>query len=157
MSHSRQDHISCSIKNVTATASDLGHKPFPIQDTMTSLGVTVVIAIMEPATESQSSRAYQQPVRSRPSNKITVLLDSGSDGDLYFLQKGKDKPFPHLTRQAPKSWRTSNGSFQTNGRGKLRLEFFEYSASRECTIQPDIVEYDLHHIPQCQVESCTPC
>jgi hypothetical protein len=101
---------------------------------------------MEPATESQSSRAYKQPLRSHPSNKINVLLDSGSDGNLYFLQKGKDKPFPCLTRQAPKSWRTSNGSFQTNGRGKLRLRFFEYSAIEEYTIQPDIVEYDTNHI-----------
>jgi hypothetical protein len=99
---------------------------------------------MEPATESQSSRAYKQPLRSRPSNKIRVLLDSGSDGDLYFLPKGKDKPFPYLTRQVPKSW-NSNGSFQTNGRGKIRLKFFEYSASREYTIQPDIVEYDENH------------
>ena len=115
-------------------------------NTKNKLGVTALIAIMEPATESQSSRAHKQPLRSRPSNKIKVLLDSGSDGDLYFLQKGKDKPFPYLTRQAPKSWRMSNGSFQTNGRGKLRLKFFEYSASREYTIQPDIVEYDINHM-----------
>ncbi len=40
----------------------------------------------------------------------------------------------------------SNGSFQTNGRGKLRLKFFEYSANREYTIKPDIVEYDKSHI-----------
>ena len=116
------------------------------QNTKEQLGVMALIAIMEPATESQSSRAYKQPLRSRPSNKIKVLLDSGSDGDLYFLQKVKDKPFPYLTRQAPKSWRTSNGSFQTNGRGKLRLKFFEYSATREYTIQPDIVEYDKNHM-----------
>ena len=107
-----------------------------------------LIAIMEPATESQSSRAYKQPLRSRPSNKIKVLLDSGSNGDLYFLQKGKDKPFPYLTRKVPKSWHTSNGSFQTNGRGKLRLKFVEYYASREYTIQPDIVEYDKNHITE---------
>ena len=84
-------------------------------NTKDKLGFTALIAIMEPLTESQSSRAYKQPLRSRPSNKIKVLLDSGSNGDLYFLQKGKDKPFPFLTRQGPKSWCTSNGSFQTNG------------------------------------------
>jgi hypothetical protein len=115
-------------------------------NTKNKLGVMALIAIMEPATESQSSRAHKQPLRSHPSNKIKVLLDSGPDGDLYFLQKGKDKPFPYLTRQAPKSWHTSNGSFQTNGRGKLRFKFFEYSASRECTIQPDIVKYDTNHM-----------
>jgi hypothetical protein len=67
-------------------------------NTKNKLGVTALIAIMEPATESQSSIAHKQPLRSCPSNKIKVLLDSGSDGDLYFLQKGKDKPFPYLTR-----------------------------------------------------------
>jgi hypothetical protein len=60
--------------------------------------------------------------------------------------KGNDKPFPYLTRQAPKSWCASNGSFQTNGSGKLRFKFFEYSASREYTIQPDNVEYDKSHL-----------
>ena len=63
-------------------------------NTKDKLGVTALIAIMEPATESQSSRAYKQPLRSRPSNKIKALLDSGSDGDLLFLQKGKENPFP---------------------------------------------------------------
>ena len=105
-----------------------------------------LIAIMEPATESQSSRTYKQPLRSHPNNKIKVLLDSESNRDHYFLQKGKDNSFPYLTGQEPKSWRMSNGSFQTNGRGKLRLKFFECSASREYTIQPDIVEYDINHV-----------
>ncbi len=41
----------------------------------------------------------------------------------------------------PKSWHTSNGSFQTNGRAKLRVKFFEYSTSREYFIQPDVVDY----------------
>ena len=108
---------------------------------------------MELAIESQSSRVNKQPLSICPSNKIRVLLDSGSNGDLYFLPKGKDKPFPYLTRQAPKSWCTSNGSFQTNGRGKIRLKFFEYSASREYMIQPDIVEYDENHMtkPGCDL------
>eukprot|EP00804_Cyclotella_cryptica_P017417 CCRYP_016643-RA/>CCRYP_016643-RA protein AED:0.05 eAED:0.05 QI:1387/-1/1/1/-1/1/1/282/1119 len=110
-------------------------------NTKDRLGVTTLVAIMEPATESQSARAYKQPLRSRPSNKIKVLLDSGSDGDLIFLPKGEDKPFPYLARQVPKSWHTSNGSFQTTGRGKIRVKFFEYSNSKEYLLQPDIVEY----------------
>jgi hypothetical protein len=69
------------------------------ENTKDKLGVTALIAIMEPVTESLSSRAYKQPLRSRPSNKIKVLLDSGSDGDLYFIAKEKDKPFPYLIRQ----------------------------------------------------------
>ena len=82
-------------------------------NTKDHLGITASIAIMEPATESQSSRVSKQPLKSHPSNKIKVLLDSGSNVDLYFLPKGKDRPFPYLTRQVPKSWHLSNGSFQT--------------------------------------------
>ncbi len=85
------------------------------------LGVTAVISIMEPATESQEASRRKLPLVSHPSNKVKVLLDSGSDGDLYFLQKGTDKHFPYLKRQVPKSWHTSNGNFQTNGRAKLRV------------------------------------
>jgi len=64
------------------------------ENTKKQLGVTALIAIMEPATESQSSRAHNQPLRSHPSNRIKVLLDSGSNGDLYFLPKEKSNPFP---------------------------------------------------------------
>ena len=92
------------------------NKEVIVSNTKDRLGVTALVATMEPAAESQSARAYKQPLRSRPSNKIKVLLDSGSDGDLIFLPKGKNTPFPYLTRQVPKSWHMSNGSFQINGR-----------------------------------------
>ena len=96
---------------------------------------------MEPATESQSLGRIKQSLKSCPSNKIKVLLDTESDGDIYSLHKGKDKPFPYLTRQVPKSWHTSNGSFQTNGRANIRVKFLDYSASKEYFIQPDVMEY----------------
>ena len=98
---------------------------------------------MEPATESQKFSRKKLPLVSHPSNKIKVLHDSGSDGDLYFLQKGTDKHFPYMKRQVPKSWYTSNGRFQTNGKAKLRIKFFEYSTNREYFIQPDVVEYKV--------------
>ena len=142
------NNINVANDHITMKNLDTGKTQHETQDTKECLGVMAVRAIMEPATESQSSRAYKLPLRSRPSNKIRVLLDSGSDGDRFFLQKGKDKPFPYLTRQVPKSWNKSNGSFQTNGRGKVRLTFFEYSASRAYTIQPDIVEYDGNHMTE---------
>ena len=41
----------------------------------------------------------------------------------------------------PKSWHTSNGRFQTNGRANLRVKFFDYSTSTEYFIQPDVVGY----------------
>ena len=105
------------------------------------LGVTALIAIMEPATEGQTFSRKKLLLESCPSNKIKVLLDSGLGGDLYFLQKGTDKHIPYLKRQVPKSWHTSNGSFQTNGRAKLRVKLFEYSTSTEYFIQLDVVEY----------------
>ncbi len=101
-----------------------------------------LVAIMEPATESQTFRVNKQPLKGFHSNKINVLLDAGSDGDHFFLPKGKDKPFAYLTRQVPTSWHQSNGSFQTNGGETVREKFFDYSASREYILQPDIVEYD---------------
>ena len=58
------------------------------------LSVTAVIAIMEPATESPEISRKKLPMVSRPSNKVKVLLDSGSDGDLYFLQKEQTNTFP---------------------------------------------------------------
>ena len=89
------------------------------------MGVLALVAIMETATERQNFSRTKLPLKSHPSNKIKVLLDSGSDGDLYFLQKGKCKPFTYLTRQVPKSWHTSNGSFQTNGRANPRIKMLE--------------------------------
>ncbi len=123
---------------------------------MAHLGVTAVIIIMEPATESQSSRVHKQPLRSRSSNKIRVLLDSGSDGSV-FPTKGKTQTLPYLTRQAPKSCLTSNGSFQTSGRGHIRLKNFEYSTSREYIILPNIVEYDEYYMTKPGVDLIVGC
>lgn len=35
-----------------------------------------------------------------------------------------------------------------NGRGKIKVKFIEYSASREYFIKPDIVEYDKNTMPK---------
>jgi hypothetical protein len=47
-----------------------------------------------------------------------------------------------LIRQDPKIWSTSNGDFQTKGKGSLRVKFCNYSNSKEVFSTPDIVEYD---------------
>ena len=47
-----------------------------------------------------------------------------------------------MTRQVPCSWHTSNGVFQTKGRGTLPIKFFEYSNSKEFLAEPDVFEYD---------------
>jgi len=59
-----------------------------------------------------------------------------------FHKKGTPKYFPYLTRQVPKPWCTSNGTFHTEGKGSIAVKFFEYSNSKGLYIQPDIVEYD---------------
>jgi len=117
------------------------------------IGVTAVMAMLEeptgdqPGWPSKTAKYKSQYKKPKTSSKkvqklkpIRVLLDSGSDGDLLFHKKGAPKCFP--TRQVPKSWCTSNGNFHTEGRGKLKLEFFKYSNSKRVSVRPDVVEYD---------------
>ncbi len=72
---------------------------------------------------------------------IRVLLDTGSSGDLLFLEKGSNKYIPVVKRAVPESWNTSNGTFKTNKVGEVELSFVEYSASKKVHLHPDIVEY----------------
>jgi hypothetical protein len=76
-----------------------------------------------------------------------VLLDSGSDGDLMFHEKGTTKIYPYLTRQIPKSWSTSNGMFHTIEKGSFQVKFFEYSNSKFVILQPEIVEFEASDKP----------
>ncbi|KAL3789733.1 hypothetical protein HJC23_006726 [Cyclotella cryptica] len=90
-----------------------------------------------------TSSKSQKKEESQLSNKVLkILLDSGSDGDLMFHEKGTSMHFPYLARQVPNSWHTSNGDFLTKGRSKVNLRFFEYSNSKEYLVTPDVVEYD---------------
>ncbi len=52
-----------------------------------SIWVTALVAIMEPATEHFSLKAPNIPLRSHPSNKTRVLLDTGSNGDIFSMKK----------------------------------------------------------------------
>ena len=87
-------------------------------------------------TGDQAFTDLEQPSKHCNNNLIRVLLDTGSDGDLMFHKKGTYKHFPYLTRQVPKSWHMSNGSFQTKGRAEVNLKFFEYSNSKEILVTP---------------------
>ncbi len=77
--------------------------------------MTAVVAVAKygPAHHHKSSK------KAAKEKLIRVLLDSGSDDE-----KGRPKHFPYLTRQVPCSWHTSNGVFQTKGRGKPPIKFF---------------------------------
>jgi hypothetical protein len=100
--------------------------------------VTAVVAVAKysPAHHHKSSK------KAAKEKLILVLLNSGSDGDLLFHEKGRSKHFPYLTRQVPCSWHTSNRVFQTKGRGKLPIKFFKYSNSKEFLAEPNVFEYD---------------
>jgi hypothetical protein len=53
-----------------------------------------------------SNKHYKQKL-------VQILLDSGSDGDLFFVDKDKPMLLPSLKRLVPQSWNTLNGRFQT--------------------------------------------
>ena len=106
--------------------------------------VTVVVAkVRYEAAKNQAHRRSEQPSWHCSSDQILrVLLDSGSDGDLMFHEKGMIMHFPYLTRQVPISWHMSNESFVTTGRTEIIIRFFTYLNIKEYTVSPDLVEYD---------------
>ena len=99
-------------------------------------GVTAVAAVLEagpelcPKCKTGKDCIKNSSIKLPKQNIILVLLDSGSDGDLMFHEKGTTKSYPYLIRQIPKSWNTSNGIFHTKGKGSLQVNFFEYSNSK---------------------------
>ncbi len=78
---------------------------------------------------------------------VQVLLDSGSDGNLFCVNKDKPMLLPSSKRLVPQSWNTSNGMFQTKHKAKIELYFFEYSNSKRCLAEPDIFEYNKNNNP----------
>jgi hypothetical protein len=65
-----------------------------------------------------SNKHYKQKL-------VRVLLDSGSDGDLVFVDKDKPMLLPSSKRFVPQSWNTPNGIFQTKRKAEIELNFFE--------------------------------
>jgi hypothetical protein len=72
---------------------------------------------------------------------MQVLLDSGSDNNLVFVNKDKPMLLPYSKRLVPQSWNTSNGNFQTKHNARIELNFFEYSDSKRYYSEPDVVKY----------------
>ena len=68
--------------------------PSPKESTKDKLGVTALIAIMEPATESQSSRAHKQPLRIAPATKSEFYWTQGPMETFNSYQKEKTNPYP---------------------------------------------------------------
>jgi hypothetical protein len=64
-----------------------------------------------------SNKHYKQKL-------VRVLLDSGSDGDLVFVDNDKPMLLPSSKRLVPQLWNTSNGRFQTKKKAEIDLNFF---------------------------------
>jgi hypothetical protein len=71
-----------------------------------------------------------------------VLLDSGTDSNFVFVSKDKPIMLPVSKRLVPQLWNTSNRIFQTKGKTRLELNFFEYSDSKRYYSDPDVFEYN---------------
>jgi hypothetical protein len=72
---------------------------------------------------------------------IRVLLDTGSSGDLLFLERGSNRYILVMNGAFPESWSSSNGTFKTKKVSDLELSFVKYSASKRVHLHLDIVEY----------------
>ncbi len=85
---------------------------------------------------------------------VWVLLDSGSDSNLIFINKDKPMLLPSLKRLVPQSWNTLNGIFQTKHKAGIELNFFEYSDNKRYLVEPDIVKYGENNKPQYDLRPC---
>jgi hypothetical protein len=107
---------------------------------------TAIVAVMKGRPKHShhrqcSNKHYKQKL-------VRVLLDSGSDGDLVFVDKDKPMLLPSSKRLVPQSWNTLNGRFQTKQKAEIELNFFEYSNGKRYLAAPDLVEYDKNNKPQ---------
>ncbi len=108
--------------------------------------ITTIVAVMRGKSRhdhhrQRSNKHYKQKL-------VGVLLDSGSDGDLVFVDQDKPMLLPSSKRLVLQSWNTSNGMFQTKHKAEIKLNFFEYSDSKRYLVEPDIVEYNKNNKPQ---------
>ncbi len=100
---------------------------------------TAIVAVMRGRPKhghhhERSNKHYKRKL-------VRVLLDSGSDGDLIFIDKDKPMLLPSAKRLVPQSWNTLSGRFQITKKAEIELSFFEYSDSKRYLAAPDIVEY----------------
>jgi hypothetical protein len=107
---------------------------------------TAIVAVMRSRPKHShhrqcSNKHYKQKL-------VRVLLDSGFDGDLIFVDKDKPMLLPSLKKLVPQSWNILNGRCQTKRKAEIELNFFEYSNSKRYLMAPDIVEHDKINKPQ---------
>jgi hypothetical protein len=107
---------------------------------------TAIVAVMR--GRHKHSHHRQSSNKHCKQKLVQVLLDSGSDGDLIFVDKDKPMLLPSSKRLVPQLWNTSNGMFQTKRKAEIELNFFEYSNSKRHLAEPDILKYNRNDKPQ---------
>jgi hypothetical protein len=86
---------------------------------------TAIIAVMR--GKPKDGHQHHRSNKHYKPKLVWVLLDSGSDGDLVFVNKDKPMLLPSSKRLVPQSWNASNGMFQTKHKAGIKLIFFEYN------------------------------
>jgi hypothetical protein len=71
--------------------------------------ITAVIAVMRSNPKDGYTHLHSNKYCKQ--RMVWVLLDSGSDGDLIFLDKDKPMLLPYSKRLVPQLWNTLNGIF----------------------------------------------
>jgi hypothetical protein len=124
------------------------HSILPKKDPTEGKTTAIIAVMMRGKTKDGyhchcSNKHYKQKL-------VRVLLDSGSDGNVVFVNIDKPMLLPSLKRLVPQSWNTSNGNgiFQTKRKAGIELNFFEYSNSKRYLVEPDIVKYGESNKPQ---------
>jgi hypothetical protein len=134
---------SSSQKEGILKKSSILPKKYPPEGKTTAI-VVVMRGRPKPVHHHQhSNKHYTQKL-------VQVLLDSGSDGNLVFVDKDKPMLLPSLKRLVPQLWNTLNGMIQTKHNAEIELNFFEYPYSKRYLAEPDIVKYDKNN--KCQYD-----
>ncbi len=108
--------------------------------------ITAIVAVMRGRPKhSHTANAVTSTIHKK---LVWVQLDSGSDGDLIFIDKDKPMLLPSSKMLVPRLWDTSNGRFQTKQKAEIELNFFEYSDSKMYLVAPDIAEYNKINKPR---------
>jgi hypothetical protein len=84
---------------------------------------TAIVAMMRGRSKHDHHR--QRSNKHNIRELVRVLIDSGPDGDLIFVDKDKPMLLPTTKRLVPQSWNTSSGRFQTTRKAEIELNFFE--------------------------------
>jgi hypothetical protein len=100
---------------------------------------TAIVAVMRGRPKHSHHRQHSN--KHYKEQLVQILLDSGSDSDLIFVDKDKPMLLPSSKKLVPQLWNTLNGRFWTTQKAEIELNFFEYSDSKRYLEAPDIVEY----------------